>query len=280
MVLGVCCAVPVSIFHDPICETTDLSAFRTYLAQLYRLATWSPAEMVAPLERYVQNICDEVPAPPPGSFEVTLELLGRPIRFWAPPADQPIAYVGLPYRALFECLDVRNVLLVWRALAGERKVLLVSARTSLLAVVAEVLCSALFPMRWAHLYVPCLPRALTPMLDAPVPYLCGIDRGLLPRAAADLSDEAVVVDLDRNAVALGPRTPALPCLPPRRRLKLEASLEKHAVSAARRLGGRRDATRPSACRGLRCARRTRFQSRDTMACNWSLHPKRRHKDMQ
>ena len=40
-------------------------------------------------------------------------------------------------RALFECLDVHNALLAWRALAGERKVLLVSARASLLAVTSS-----------------------------------------------------------------------------------------------------------------------------------------------
>eukprot|EP00579_Thalassiosira_antarctica_P018156 CAMPEP_0201946278 /NCGR_PEP_ID=MMETSP0903-20130614/54338_1 /ASSEMBLY_ACC=CAM_ASM_000552 /TAXON_ID=420261 /ORGANISM="Thalassiosira antarctica, Strain CCMP982" /LENGTH=1570 /DNA_ID=CAMNT_0048489375 /DNA_START=394 /DNA_END=5106 /DNA_ORIENTATION=- len=204
-----------------------LSAFRTYLTQLYRLATTTNL-MTAPLERYIENICSEVPAPPPGSFEVKLEILNTTIRFWAPPADQPIPYVSLPYGVLFECLDIGNVLYVWYTLACERKILLVSSQLSLLAVCGEILCSMLFPMRWSHLYIPCLPRFLTPMLDAPMPYLCGISREIFPLAVADISDETVVVDLDRNVITMGKHTPEVPFLPHRRKLKLEATLEKHA----------------------------------------------------
>jgi len=72
-----------------------LSAFRTYLTELYRLATCTTNFMKAPIERYILNICAEVPAPPPGSFEVQLSILDSTIRFWAPPADQPVAYVSL-----------------------------------------------------------------------------------------------------------------------------------------------------------------------------------------
>lgn len=204
-----------------------LSAFRTYLTQLYRLATTTTL-MTAPLERYILNICEEVPAPPPGSFEVQLSILDTSIRIWAPPADQPIPYVSVYYGVLFECLDIGNVLFAWYTLACERKILLVSSQLSLLTVCAEILCSMLFPMRWSHLYIPVLPRFLTPMLDAPMPYLCGISRENFPHAVGDISDETVVVDLDRNIITMGSQTPDLPILPQRRKMKLEAALEKHA----------------------------------------------------
>ena len=204
-----------------------LSAFRTYLSQLYRLAT-TTSLMKAPLERYILNICDEVPAPPPGAFEVKLTILETDIRIWAPPADQPIPYVSVNYGVLFECLDVSNVLFAWNTLACERKILLVSSQLSLLTICAEILCSMIFPMRWSHLYIPVLPKFLTPMLDAPMPYLCGISRENFPYAVADISDETIVVDLDRNLITMGLHTPDLPILPQRRKLKLEAALEKHA----------------------------------------------------
>lgn len=201
-----------------------LTAFRTYLTQLYRLATTTNV-MTAPIERYVQNICFEVPAPPPGAFEVQLNILNSSVRFWAPPADQPIAYVSLPFKVLFECLDIGNILFAWYTLACERKVLLVSGQLSLLTVCAEILSSLLFPMRWSHLYIPVLPRSLSPMLDAPMPYLCGISRENFPYAVADISDETVVVDLDRNVITLGPGCQDLPPLPHKRRLKLENALK-------------------------------------------------------
>ena len=50
-----------------------LHAFREYLSQLYRLATLTNM-MSCPIERYVLNICEEVPAPPPGMFEIRLQV--------------------------------------------------------------------------------------------------------------------------------------------------------------------------------------------------------------
>ncbi len=73
-----------------------------------------------------------------------------------------------------------------------------------------------------------LPRFLTPMLDAPMPYLIGISRDNFPFAVGDISDETVVVDLDRNVITTGNRTPDLPLIPQRRKMKLEETLEKYA----------------------------------------------------
>ena len=207
-----------------------LTAFQEYLTQLYRLTTLTD-QMAAPLERYVLNVCEEIPAPPPGAFEVQTDILDSAIRFWAPPANQPIPYVALPFCVLFECLDRSNVLFAWYALATERKVLLVSSQYSLLTLCGEILCSLLFPMRWSHLYIPVLPRFLTPILDAPVPYLCGIGRDVLTDCVGDVGDETIVVDLDRNVITMGPNTPQLPPIPLKRTAKLEAALEANTGDA-------------------------------------------------
>ena len=50
-----------------------LMAFREYLTQLNRLS--KVGEMTLPIERYITNICLEIPAPPPGSFEVQTTIL-------------------------------------------------------------------------------------------------------------------------------------------------------------------------------------------------------------
>lgn len=202
-----------------------LQSFREYLAQLYRLATMTNL-MEAPIERYVQNICEEAPAPPPGMFELQIKVLSSTIKFWSPPGDQPIAYAALPFHVLFECLDLDNIIFVWYALTLERKVLLVSSQFSLLTICSEILCSLLFPMKWSHLYIPILPRFLSPMLDAPMPYLCGITLQNFTQSISDISDETIVVDLDQNLVTMGEKTLPFPPLPMKRRSKLEKSLQK------------------------------------------------------
>lgn len=63
-----------------------LVAFREYLTQLQRLA--ASGQMKLPIERFVQNFCSEIPAPPPGSFEVQTTILDSVIKFWSPPNSE------------------------------------------------------------------------------------------------------------------------------------------------------------------------------------------------
>ena len=200
-----------------------LTAFREYLAQIYRLATGTNV-MREPIERYVVNLCQEIPAPPPGAYEVQVSILNSTIRFWAPPAKLPIAYVALPFKILFECLDFENILTVWMAMTLEHKIVLLSSQYSILTVCSEILCSLLFPMRWSHLYIPLLPKMLCPMLDAPVPYLVGTVRENWNYAQQFLSGDTIVVDLDRNSVQFSPVVPPLPAPPTKKYNKLHSLL--------------------------------------------------------
>lgn len=202
-----------------------LMAFREYLTQLNRLSKMG--EMTLPLERYIINFCSEIPAPPPGSFEVQTTILDSVIKFWSPPHNQPIAWVSLPFGHLFECLDIDNIILVWHCLVLERQVLLTSTQLSILTVSAEIFLSLLFPMKWSHAYIPVLPHFLIPILSAPMPFLCGINKANLADALYDLSSECVLVDLDKNLVTLGPDTEPLPPIPPGQLTTLRNQLEEN-----------------------------------------------------
>ncbi|KAL7580818.1 hypothetical protein ACA910_001095 [Epithemia clementina (nom. ined.)] len=202
-----------------------LAAFREYLAQLYRLATATNV-MTAPIERYIVNLCAEIPAPPPGAYEVQVSILDSTIRFWAPPAKLPIAYVALPYNILFECLDLDHILELFCALLMEHKIVLLSSQYAILTICSEILCSLLFPMKWSHLYIPILPKMLSPMLDAPVPYICGVVRENWLYAQDHVASDAIVVDLDRNRIKLGFNTPTIPAPPSRKWNKLHVTLKQ------------------------------------------------------
>lgn len=218
-------------FYTPKCVVLlstypYLMAFREYLAQLNRLS--KGGEMTLPIERYITNICLEIPAPPPGSFEVQTTILDSIIKIWSPPHNQPIAWVSLPFSHLFQCLDIDNIILVWHCLVLERQVLLTSTQLSILTTCSEIFLSLLFPMRWSHAYIPLLPKSIIPILSAPMPFFCGIDKASLAEALYDLSPECVVVDLDKNLVTLGPETEALPPLPPQQAAALRSQLEINA----------------------------------------------------
>lgn len=201
-----------------------LTAFREYLTQLYRLATTTNL-MDTPIERHILNLCLEIPAPPPGAFEIQVPIMTSTIRFWAPPAKLPIPYVALPYQTLFDCLDVDNVLKVWYSLVLERSVLLTSSQYSILTVCAEILCSLLFPMQWSHLYIPLVPRFLSPMLEAPFPYLCGVIGENWKHARQFVCEGTMIVNLDTNTITYSGRAPTLPVVPTKKWEKLRITLQ-------------------------------------------------------
>ncbi len=184
--------------------------------------------LTLPIERYITNFCSELPAPPPGSFQVQTTILDSVISIWSPPHNMPIAWVSLPFSHLFQCLDVENVLTVWTALALERQVLVTSTQLSLLTTCCEILLSLLFPMKWSHAYIPVLPYFLVPILSAPMPFLCGIDKRHLASTMEDLADECIVVDLDKNMVSLGTNTRPLPRLPRHIYQRLKSKIEANA----------------------------------------------------
>lgn len=201
-----------------------LVAYREFLCQLFQLS--KSGQMTLPIERYITNFCAEIPAPPPGSCEVQTTILNSVIKLWRLPHNQPIPWVSLPFSHLFQCLDIDNIITIWRALTLEHQVLLTSTQLSLLTTCSEIFLSLLFPMKWSHAYIPVLPHFLVPILSAPMPFLCGIDKLILPGAMLDLSKECIMVDLDKNQVTFGPMTPELPPLPRQREEMLRATLEE------------------------------------------------------
>ena len=210
-----------------------LPAFREYLVQLHRLSRLPPSStdpkpMTLPIERYITNFCSEIPAPPPGSFQVQTTIMDSIISIWSPEHNMPIQWVSLPFSHLFQCLDVENILTIWTALALERQVLITSTQLSLLTTCCEIFLSLLFPLKWTHAYIPVLPHFLVPILSAPMPFLCGIDKRYLAHTLEDLSHECIVVDLDKNQVSLGVKTPPLPSLPKHIYKSLYEKLEENA----------------------------------------------------
>ena len=75
---------------------------------------------------------------------------------------------------LFARLSVDSVVLVWRLLMMEVKVVIGTKTRSILTPSMDALLKLLFPFYWAGVYIPVLPPRLMDVIDAPVPYFVGI----------------------------------------------------------------------------------------------------------
>ena len=90
-----------------ISHWTFVSSFKKLMCNLYQLSL-QPCKI--PIERYICNFIDDVPAPPAGRIDVTYYLNDQAISFRCPPANEPNVWSGMPLFPLFECLSPENVL--------------------------------------------------------------------------------------------------------------------------------------------------------------------------
>ncbi|GLE10796.1 hypothetical protein PINS_up023047 [Pythium insidiosum] len=75
----------------------------------------------------------------------------------------------------------------------EYRILIHSSQLSVLCPIAEGLCTLLYPFRWQHPYVPILPRVLSEYLQAPLPYILGVQSHWLPELLESGRPEHLVV---------------------------------------------------------------------------------------
>ncbi|KAG8579962.1 hypothetical protein GDO81_011108 [Engystomops pustulosus] len=195
-----------------ICLITPLpfmQSCRKFLTQLYKAVT-SPQPPPLPLESYIHNVLYEVPLPPPGR---SLKFYGvyEPIVCQRPgPNELPLS--DYPLREAFELLGLENLVQLspvcyWRCN------LLYSQDYQRLMTVAEGITSLLFPFQWQHVYVPILPASLLHFLDAPVPYLMGLQsKEGTDRSKLELPQEANLcfVDIDNHFIELPEEFPQFP----------------------------------------------------------------------
>ena len=72
-----------------------------------------------------------------------------------------------------------------------------------LMTVAEGITTLLFPFQWQHVYVPILPASLLHFLDAPVPYLMGLQsKEGTDRSKLELPQEVKLVISDEACCLL------------------------------------------------------------------------------
>jgi len=144
-------------------------AFREYLVLLFTLSQ-GPNDI--PLERRLFHLLYATPMPAYGTT-VSVSLESSLINFARPPiVDFPLLDTSM--MPLFRCLDIDNVLLLFKVLLLEHKIVMHSKHKSLLLPAAETVCAILFPFKFQHVYIPVMPTALAEYLQAPVPYLIGM----------------------------------------------------------------------------------------------------------
>jgi hypothetical protein len=176
--------------------------FRLLLIQLYRI---SLSSCPLPLDHYLANIF-EIPLPPYGITEVLYHgLPGCPLLLYRPPRNQ-LPMIDYSFLPLFSSLSIDNILKIFSYLLNEHKLCFCSHNLSILTPIQEAFLSFIFPFVWQGAYIPIIPSSMMIILDAPVPFIVGIDSSCLLNFGTSnyqIPEGLVMINIDQDEVYIG-----------------------------------------------------------------------------
>ncbi|QPH05985.1 hypothetical protein C2857_004142 [Epichloe festucae Fl1] len=151
-----------------------------------------------PLERYVVNLCTEAFSPLGSKTQVELGV--RELRLYARKegANELPGSRTIDLYALFRCLSLENVVALFEYAMSESRIIFLSSHTSMLHLACHALANLLYPLKWASIFIPILPARLISALEAPCPYIVGVERRYERIDLPD--DDYVLVDLDKDTI--------------------------------------------------------------------------------
>ncbi|GKT52661.1 DENN domain-containing protein [Colletotrichum spaethianum] len=151
-----------------------------------------------PLERYVVNLCTEAFSPLGSKTQVELGV--RELRLYC--RKEAINEIPgartIDIYALFRCLSTENIVALFEYAMSESRIIFMSSHTGMLHLACHALVNLLYPLKWASIFIPVLPARLISALEAPCPYIVGIERRYEKIELPD--DDYVLVDLDMDTI--------------------------------------------------------------------------------
>ena len=93
-----------------------------------------------------------------------------------PPFFSPVKFSLNP---LLLQLNPDAILVIFRCILLEKKMLFVSSDIGRLTTLVQSLLYLIFPMTWSFVYIPLLPDSLVEYLGSPVPFIMGLQREAL-----------------------------------------------------------------------------------------------------
>ncbi|XP_039272461.2 C-myc promoter-binding protein-like [Styela clava] len=172
-------------------------AFRDFLIYLYRL-TVSPIAHIVPIERHIAHFMNNVPFPSPQRPRVQYQMSPMHATTLTRPQITPIPLSGASFLALLDDLGADNTLTLITLALTEHKLVVHSLRRAEITRVAEALITLLFPFKWQCTYVPLCPLEMAYVLEAPCPFIVGVDSRYFDMY--EPPHDVTCVNLDTNSI--------------------------------------------------------------------------------
>jgi len=170
--------------------------------------------------RKLASLRETVSLPIEGIVEFDLFENSKVMRIEIPLANE-LPLLDVPLSVVVRRLSLPTLLSVFEAILLEKSVVVLSHETSELTPFCLAVLCLIYPFHFQHVFIPLLPPNAHGVLQAPVPYLCGLSPNSLE--SHSLPAHAIILDVDKDTVD-GPEQ--LPRLPDQERHKLKVKLKE------------------------------------------------------
>lgn len=203
--------------------------FEKFLSFLYHMTCSPNVEHNLPIERYISHFLLDVPFPSFQRPKIQVQLgnsTDETALLSQPSEDLPLPLSGASFTIFLRNLGPENSITVFLLVLAEQKILLHSLRPDVLTSVSEALTSLVFPFHWQCPYIPLCPLNLCDVLNAPLPFIVGVDSRYFDMYELPL--DVACVDLDTNSIYISEHKKILniKLLPKRPTRVLRNTLEK------------------------------------------------------
>lgn len=182
-----------------------------------------------PLEHHISHFLLDVSFPTPQRPTVLVQLMpgcDDEVAISQPSSAFPLPMTGASFGHLLLSLGVDNTMNLLLFGLSEQKILLHCLHPFKLTGIAEAITAMLFPFHWQCPYVPLCPMSLHGILQAPLPFIVGIDSRCFDTFSPP--SDIICIDLDTKAIYLSElkKNLSLRILPKRPARVLRNSLER------------------------------------------------------
>ena len=182
-----------------------------------------------PIDKIIENLVIELPAPPRGVFKVQYSLItSEKIEIKQSLMNElPLAEVNL--KKLFITFELKDIVTIYLNLFLETRILFFSKDIEVLNIFIYGFLSLLFPFQYQYQVVTILPKENFEILESITPFIAGINQSyeddFFEKRDMMLSDTFLVVDIDKEGLIFKNEQSDIPEFPKNKRSIFEKNLQ-------------------------------------------------------
>ncbi|EEB09150.1 hypothetical protein SJAG_04329 [Schizosaccharomyces japonicus yFS275] len=203
--MGVSCWKPHAVGivgRHPNMQTFYRDWLRLVIAPMLQLEHAPPFDDWLPLERFVHNLCVDIPQQlDRDSLKLEVEV-GNAHLFTRISTSFDVHDFGdVDLYPLVHALSVEKIVVLFEAATQEKNIVFLSQCPSILYSASRALLSLLFPLHWQGLYLPVLPKRLFSVMDNSRPFIVGIQPD---GTSTSISFPFLTCNLDEDHITVPP----------------------------------------------------------------------------